>query len=122
MTITNGNEHQTTSAPTSAKADHLSYVHECPANPSSPIAVSVWFTKPRVGSNRNSHTAEPVIAGVAHAPSDARKSTVRDHGRSRVASRASAPPTASVAATHAAANTTVLPSTVQNASSPSSRA
>src|SRR3712207_1401654 len=62
VTITNGNEHQMTSPATSPNAESRSKVHECPAIP------STLLTTPKSWSNRNSHTYDPAIAGVAQAP------------------------------------------------------
>src|SRR4051812_8239001 len=108
VTSTNGNEHQITSAATSAYVDIWSYVQEWPVVPSTSL------TRPKSRSNRNSHTYEPAIAGVAHAPSAARKSSMRGTARTRLASTANAVPTSRLPITHTAANRTVDSSTDQN--------
>lgn len=108
VTITNGKEHHTTSSRTRKKALKRPYVHEWSPSP------RMRFTGPKSGSNSNSHTVDPVMAGVAHAPSAASINASRGTARTRVSSTASAHPTASVDTTHAAANTTVASSTCQN--------
>ncbi|GAB2327294.1 hypothetical protein STREPTOSP366_24850 [Streptomyces variabilis] len=111
MTITNGKEHHTTSSSTRKNALNRPYAQEWSPSPSTRL------TGPKPASNRNSHTVDPVIAGVAQAPSAASVGTAR----TRVSSTASAHPTARVETTQAAANTTVASSTSQNCPSENSR-
>ncbi len=116
MTITNGKEHHTTSSSTRKNALNRPYVQEWSPSPSTRL------TGPKSASKRNSHTVDPVIAGVAQAPSAASINASRGTARTRVSSTASAHPTASVETTQAAANTTVASSTSQNCPSPNSSA
>lgn len=112
--MSNGNEHQITCAATKPKAIQRSNVHEKPVLPSTSL------TRPKFASNRNSQIVEPATAGVAHAPSAARNSSIRAQGRTLVASTASAAPTTRVPMTQVAAKPTVCQSTVQNCWSPNS--
>ncbi|BFO21990.1 hypothetical protein SHKM778_83780 [Streptomyces sp. KM77-8] len=114
--MTNGKEHQTTSSSTRKNALNLPYVQEWSPSPSTRL------TGPKSASKRNSQTVDPVMAGVAHAPSPASINASRGTARTRVSSTASAHPTASVHTTQAAANTTVASSTCQNRSSRKSSA
>lgn len=116
VTITNGKEHHTTSSSTRKKALRRPYVQEWSPSP------NTWFTGPKSASKRNSHTVDPVTAGVAQAPSAASINASRGTARTRVRSTASAHPTARVDTTQAAAKRTVASSTSQNWESPKSSA
>ncbi len=72
------------------------------------------FTGPKSGSKRKTQTVEPVIAGVAQAPSAAIISASRGSARMRVSRTAMAQPTTSVETTQAAAKRTVARRTCQN--------
>lgn len=72
------------------------------------------LTGPKSGSKRNTQTVEPVIAGVAQAPSAAIINASRGSARMRVSRTARAHPTNRVASTQAVAKSTVARSTCQN--------